>query len=913
MTEKNQILNTKLQSPNLPSDFIYRQKLIKYVNENIERPLTLVSAGAGFGKSTFISSWIKEIAHNNAWVSLDNSDNDLRSFFQYFVIAIQREEPEFGKNIKILLNTPQLPPLKVLTNNLINDLNNLSQLFILVLDDFHSINNRDIFNALSSLIKFPPTNFHLVLITRSDPPLPLAGLRAKNKMKDVRAAHLQLGQAEIKTFIEKYLQLENIDKITQTLTDKLEGWIAGLRLAMLHLSFYESENEKIEKVLKETNFSEEYFLEEIINHLDKNTKEFLLKTSILEKFSAPLTEYLLSISKNGPDSKQIISRFVNDNLFIINLDNKKIWYRYHHLFQSLLQKELEKECAQETILTLHEKASEWYESHGLTDEAFYHALQTDNPDNIAILIETHMFDLINRDKWYVLDRWLRHLPSNYIKQSPALLIAQMWNLQNKTLLWELAELLPVFEELSAKMEIDKDLKTLYHFLKGILLFWSHKIENIKESYHLFSYVKDNLADDKVGSKGVNLNYYAVAAYISGNGKEVKRELDKITFNEQLNPIYRILSIGGNIFTEISAGNLESALSYVKFMLNLSEKHEDAFTRTWGFYMRAYIYFQQNKIEKAEETFKKAIDNIYVLNIMGSVDCYAGMLLCQQQLNKTDELNETCRSLFEFVDGYNNPAFKSYAYSIKTRLALIDNDLNAAGKYMSMVELFFDSGNTSIWIEMPRLTDCRYLLALNEDDKTEEALQKLNTHITFAEQTRNIPLLISSLVLQAAAYKKKGEPVQAEKALTEALIKGKQGNWIRPFIEGGKDIYGVLARLKADNSLEKYRMLILKELSDYIKEKNKKIESKEVSDRSNGSFEGFEELTNRELDIITLLAQRLSNKEIADKLFISLATVKRHAVTIYQKLGVNSRRQAVQKAIDLDILQPQNRNNDYYTL
>jgi LuxR family maltose regulon positive regulatory protein len=913
MIEKNQILNTKLQSPNLPSDFIYRQKLIKYVNENIERPLTLVSAGAGFGKSTFVSSWVKEIAHNNAWVSLDNSDNDLRSFFQYLVIAIHRKEPEFGKNIKFLLNTPQLPPLKVLINNLINDLNNLSQFFILVLDDFHSINNRDIFNVLSSLIKFPPANFHLVLITRSDPPLPLAGLRAKNKMKDVRAVHLQLDQEEIKTFIEKYLQLENIDKITQILTDKLEGWIAGLRLAVLHLSFYESENEKLEKVLKETNFSEEYFLEEIINHLDKNTKEFLLKTSILEKFSAPLTEYILSTSKNGYSTGQIIRRFVKDNLFIINLDNQNIWYRYHHLFQSLLQKELKKKCTREMILSLHEKASEWYESHGLTDEAFYHMLQTDNPDKIAILIETHMFDLMNRDKWYVLDRWLRHLPSNYIKQSPALLIAQMWNLQNKTLLRELAELLPVFEELSGKMEIDKDLKTLYCFLKGVLLYWSPKIEHIKESYGLFSYVKDNLSDDKVGPKGVNVNYYAVAAHVNGKGKEAKHELDKIIFNEQLNPIYRTLPIGGNIFTEVSAGNLESALSYAKFLINLAIKYEDTFAKTWGFYFSAYIYFQQNKIEEAEEAFKKTLDNIYMLNIMGSVDCYAGMLLCQQRLNKINEFDETCRSLVEYVDDRNNPVFKSYAYSIKTRLALINDDLLTAEKNMNLVDMYFDSGNTSIWIEMPRLTYCRYLLALNEDDQTEEALQKLNTHITFAEQTRNTPLLINSLVLQAVAYKKKDKSAQAEKALTKALTKGKQGGWIRPFIDGGKEVYGLLTRLKSDNSLEKYRMLVLKELSDYIKAKNKKIESKKVSGKVNLSSAFFEELTNREMDIIILLAQRLSNKEIADKLFISLATVKRHTITIYQKLGVNGRRKAVQKAMELGILQHPGNNDSFYRL
>jgi LuxR family maltose regulon positive regulatory protein len=905
---KNLLLTTKLQRPNLPSDFIFRKKLLDYVNENIKRPLTLVAAGAGFGKSTFVSSWIKDIPYKNAWVSLDNSDNDLRNFLQYFVAAIRNEYPEFGGEILNLLHATQLPPLKVLANSLINELTGLTQFFIMVLDDFHVINNQDVIDLLSSLLKFPPDLFHLVLITRSDPSLPLASLRAKNKLKDVRAIHLRLSPYEIKSFLLKYIQSDNVDKIIPILEDKLEGWIAGLRLAILHLSLHSVKNEKIETILSEMDFSEEYFLEEILEHIDENTKEFLLKTSILEKFSPSLADYLLHDIKKGFNSEQLIHHFVKNNLFIINLDNKKIWYRYHHLFQSLLRKELSKKYSRASILNLHERAVEWYESHALIDEAFLHASQMDSMDKMVVLIEKHMVNLINREKWHVLEKWLEYIPMSSIRKSPALLIAKMWNLQNNMVLWEVADLLPVFDELTHKMEIDENLKTLYQFLKALLLYWSSDIEDIKASFHLLTYVKDHLSEEIIGVKGVNANYYACAAHVSGKGAEVKQELDRIIFNEQLNPTYRILTIGANIFRELLSGNLDSVVNYCKILKKLAEQYDDTFATTWYHYFSAYVYFQQNRVEKAIIFFKKALENVYMLNVLASVDSFAGLLLCQQQLNEKNEFEETCQNMFEFVNTSNNQAYISYAHSAKARLHLIEKKMSPAEKHMNMVNTDLEKGNTVAWIETPRITHCRFLLAYNDLDKTNEAIKKLSTHITFAEKTRNIPLLINSLILQAVAHKKMENNKEASDLLLKALLAAKTGTWIRPFIESASDIYHLILHLETDKSIEEYRMLIVNALSEYLGLENRKVPALRAVKSFNVSSTAFDELSNRELDVISLLSQRLSNNEIADKLFISLATVKRHAVTIYQKLGVNNRRHAVKRAMEVGILPPD--NNSY---
>jgi LuxR family maltose regulon positive regulatory protein len=898
---ENLLLTAKFQPPNLPSDFIFRKELFHFMNEDVNRPLTLVSAAAGFGKSTFISSWFKELSQQKAWLSLDKSDNDLRNFLHYFVTAVGKTVEGFGENILGLLHTSQLPPVEILSNSLINALSDLTHPFVLVLDDFHIINNKDIFYLIASLLKYPPSMLHLVLITRTDPPLPLARLRAANKMKDIRALHLQLNEDEIKVFIEKHLQLENIDNIAKILADKLEGWITGLRLAMLNLSFYGQNGKDVAKMLMEINFSEEYFVEEILQNQDTDAKDFLLKTSILDKFSADLAEHLLDVPHDKADGERIIRNFLKQNLFIINLDNQSVWYRYHHLFQALLQKELEKKYSKDTILKLHKRAFDWYESHKLLEEAFYHALESESFEDIALLVERHMYNLLNKDKWYVMDKWLQHIPPAYIKRIPALLIAQMWNLQNKTLIGEIAELLPLFDELSKRMEIDDNLKTLYQFFKAIILYWSPKLEDIRQAARLFIYVNENLSDEMGGMKGVSANYFICAAQASGEGEQAKVKLDRILFNGQRHITYRILVAGGIIIRELIAGNLDSALSYTKILFKLAEKSNDTFALTWNNYFVAYIYFQQNRIEKAEKFFKKALENVYTLNILASVDAFAGLLFCRQQLDKREELEAGCRKLSEFVNTRNNRLFMTYADSVKAHISVLEKGQESAGKYINRINWELDGGNTVFWIEMPRITRCRLLISDNAEGKIKEALRQLENHVRFAEETRNIPLLLNSLILQTAAFAKINETENASTALLRALSIGKEGGWVRPFIENALDIYPVIAHLKTDTILEKYRISILKEMAAYIESRNSHIGAQRDAGEISGSPPAFEELSNRELDIIVLLSQRLSNNEIAEKLFISLATVKRHAVTIYQKLGVKNRRQAVQKAIEYGIL------------
>jgi len=885
-----QILNTKLQSPQLPNDLIPRQKLIDYANKNITRPLTLVSAGGGFGKSTFVSSWLNKTPYKNAWFSIDENDNDLRVFLTYFTAAIQNEIPNFGQRINSIILTPSIPPINVIINGLINDLSELPDLFILALDDLHLINNKEIFQILAQLLKFPPKFFHLVLITRIDPPLPLTQLRSKNMMKDIRASHLRVTSNEIELFVTHWIKQKNIAGIVNLLEKKLDGWITGLRLAMLHISLHQDDDKKFEKFLEEANFSEDYFLEEVFEHLNNSSKEFLLKTSILEKFSSQLADYIIVPTNNNANSKKIINQIVKKNLFIINLDTENNWYRYHHLLLSLLRKEIKKRFSRNTIVELHKRAVKWYESHSLFDNAFYHVLQTEKDDLIANFIKTHMYQPLNMDKWYILEGWLKELPDEIIHKSTILLIAQMWISHHKNRIWVIYDLLKKIDLLKKKEKISKELEIQIQFFKAVILFWDIKI---KESYRIFKYVKDHLHKDQIGFKGINAIYYATAAYMNGKGKEIIREFERLLSNNDMFFSYKHLLLGGIIYLTLLEGNFFMANDYILRLEKTALHFKDTFFLSWINYFRGLINYQQNNLKKAEYYFGKALKKIYILNMNAPIDCFAGMLLTLQASNKKEKFDKIYSQMIEFVNERNKPFIKAFSYSLRARLALINNDLQSAEKYMDMTDMSFDSGNILYGIEVPRLTYIKLLLAQNTPSKIDEAINKLDEISFLFNKTRNISQLIPTLVLQAVAYKKKGDKEKAIKFLFDALTNGKPNVWITPFVEAGEEIRNLLLEIKSNKSFVYYITQILGKLP--------------VINKARISHAKLDDLTNREMDVIALLAKRYSNKEIANKLFISPSTVKRHTITIYQKLGVNSRRDAVIKARELGVLQKTTHN------
>ncbi len=894
----NPILKTKFQCPDLPDDYIPRKRLIAHVVKNFSLPLTLVSADSGSGKTLFVSRCLQEVSSRFAWVSLDPTDNDLRSFFTYFVTAILQEIPGFGEHSLALLTASHLPPVDELTKVLINDLNSLEEDLLLVVDDLHLISNPDIFRLLTSMLEFPPPRFHLVLISRTDPPLPLERLLARNKLSAVNASHLRLTREEIRMFVEKNLSFPDIEPLVEVLAEKTEGWVTGLRLAMLHLSFRSESLEQSVQILQEINFSGKYFMEEVLGDLDPLMTQFLLKTSILEKFTPSLTDHMLGLSRKKTRSDEILRKIIRMNLFVENLDRTDNWYRYHHLFQEFLQKEMRSRLPEKEIKLLHEKAIDWYEANRFLNEAFYHAQQIDDQERMADMIEEHMDIPLNENKWYILDDWLSKLPESFLYQRAGLLVALMWVMHNKAT-WVIVDILERLDVMSAEEEFTNDIRVQIRFFKGIIRFW--KVE-IAESLRDFEYARKNIPKNKKGVATIISFYYLMAAHMNGTGRKAVKEIEKLLLNELLDPFYRAMLTGGIAYVRMLEGNLAEVEELAKKINGINARLRDGFIASWVSQIMGMVCFYQHRLEEAEKHFNSTLDNIYALNLLGPMDSYGGLLLTLGTLKKKEEQDRIMERLQDFVRRRNIPALETFLNSIKTRTALLEGDMDRAVSSMNSVNMFFDSGNLFFWLETPRVTHCKYLLAFHEQEKDQEAGRRIAELINLADRTRNVPQGVQVRVLRAVLKNRVGDNSGAEKVLAEALEMASPGNWIRPFFEGGGEVREVLERLTLSPVQDNFRERILEEFEKYSGDASKVSLPDVQTEKTSAMEEDLASLlTNRELDVLLLLAKRRSNKEIANELFISVATVKRHVVNIYRKLNVNKRREAILKAERAGIL------------
>jgi LuxR family maltose regulon positive regulatory protein len=885
----NTVLTTKLQQPDLPGDFIPRPHLLALLNKDIHRPLTLISAGAGFGKSTLASSWLRELPGKTAWLSLDSNDNDLRIFLIHFVAAVQSSFATSMQKTRQLLETPQLPGTNVLKNSLINDLNILPDRLFLAIDDFYVVRNKEIFYLVSEMLNFPPGKFHLIIITRYDPPIPLARLRSQKKVIEIRSAQLRLNEKEIRQFVKKNIKSGDPDPISEVLDSKLEGWFTGLRLAMLRLSFYDPGKEELDKIAFASEYSEAYLLEEVLEHLEKRILDFLLKTSVLRSFTPGLTDLLIEASGTGQDSREIIEELTKNNIFVINLDNNREWFRYHHFFGSFLQKELKKRFPEGMIAELHRKASVWYEKKNMIEEALFHAMKTHEEASVAGMIENHMHKLLNENKWYILEKWINIITEPSVRESPAILIARMWITYHRNELWLIPELLTTIEKKVKDKALNKIMKLQIKFFQAMMLFWSVRI---KESIPLFYEVRQRLPEKMVGARSQANIHYALALQMNGTGKETYRELNEMSYSDQLAPTYKVMLFGSLIFMKLIEGDLRNAEKVAIRTNDFSNKINDAFAQGWCKYFLGYIAFQQNRLLQAEGYFTDALKNLYHLNTIAPIDTFAGLLLTRKALDKSEAYKETYEQMLDYVEEKTNPSFRTFSNSVRARLALLENDLTTATEMVNTMDLFFDSGNVLFHITSPRLIYIRVLLAQDKPEKTEEAIEKLNTCLQLAESIHNLPFLIHTLIILSVAYKKKNEIRKAERMLARAVEKAAPGNWLRPFLEFAPQIGDLLHEIKVRDRALDFLSRLTSETN------NSPVTRYAITDRSQYLLDP---MTNRELDILSLLAERLTNKEIAEQLFISLATVKRHTINIYQKLDVHKRREAVEKAKTLGII------------
>ena len=425
----NTIIRTKLFRPTVGDDIVARPRLFRKLEKGSKGRLTLVSASAGSGKSILVSSWLESCGRPNGWLSLDDEIRDLTTFLRYFLSAVRRIFPEACPDTWALLDLPDTRSPDVAATELVNELSAIKTPFVLVLDDYGYVHDSDIHEVLNQVLKHSPPALHLVVLTRRDPPFPLHSFRAGGDLVEIRQKDLQFTIPETAAFLEKAVGLPIDESALEYLHERTEGWAVGLRLVALSLDNRDDVNAFLREMKGDARHVQDYLLTEVLSRQSPAMRDGLLKTSILDRFCAPLCRALCHPSCEdlcGPecDGQVFIKKLEESNLFCIALDEDHQWLRYHHLFQQLLQRTLQSRYSAEEIAALHDRARAWFEENGMIEEAFHHALAGSGSEAAGTVVARHRHELMNKEQWHRLRRWLELLPGATVENDPELPLRQ---------------------------------------------------------------------------------------------------------------------------------------------------------------------------------------------------------------------------------------------------------------------------------------------------------------------------------------------------------------------------------------------------------------------------------------------------------------------------------------------------------
>ena len=422
------LLRTKFYRPSLPSDLVDRPRLIDQLNCGLDGPLTLITAPAGYGKSILTRAWLNTCERPSAWLSLDETIDDLGVFLAYFVAAIRTIFPGTLRQTETLLAAINLPPLSVLVGSLINELDEFERDFVMVLDDYHTIHKPEIHDLLNTLLRPPAQRMHLVLIARKDPPLPKSLLLARKQLNEVRLTDLRFSADETAAFMQNALGSPLPAAAIAALADRTEGWIASLRLAALTLRYSPDTDSRVAELqaLEHDRNLTDYLMSEVLAQTPPAIADFLLKTAILDRMCDPLCAALLGRADFAGRDQTPLEWLEQNNLFIVALDNERRWYRYHHLFRTFLRDRLARRCDAAEVARLHARAGAWFAGQDLLEEALQHALQGhDTPAAVRLMAE-HRHALMDAEEWQFHERMLHMFPAETVTAHADLTLMAAW-------------------------------------------------------------------------------------------------------------------------------------------------------------------------------------------------------------------------------------------------------------------------------------------------------------------------------------------------------------------------------------------------------------------------------------------------------------------------------------------------------
>jgi LuxR family maltose regulon positive regulatory protein len=880
LVERYPLLITKLYIPRLDTELLARPHLMERLNRAVDRPLVVISAPAGWGKTTLVASWAQQVGRPVGWISLDEGDNDLARFWSHLIAALQQIRQGVGEAALLWFHTQEAPPVEARLTLLVNDLALAGEPFVLTMDDVHCIRSPVVHDSLAFFVEHLPPNVHLIMTSRSDLPLPLSRWRASRRLVEIDSQDLRFATAESAEFLEKVMGLDlTLEQVT-ALVDHTEGWVAGLQLAALALQRMPSQqgSENFDQFIGSlgggSSYIFEYLCEEVLARQEPEIQEFLLKTSVLERLSGELCEAVTEVG----DSQRILELLEHNKLFIVSLDLERHWYRYHHLFRDFLYSQLTRTWP-DVVIDLHRRAAQWYSASRLPHEAVPHALVAKDYELAGRIIMEYANDLWRREEMGTLRTWLEALPGELRERYPDLCLFHAWSLFFTLGLDEMGSLVTRAKEL-----LDNGEPALGDFstgeLRGILAVIQASIRAFQKNYDAtFEFSQVALA--QLPPEQEDWRYAALVpaglAYHFRNdtASAVRAFEEAVTLKRGT----------GNRFGGAFAMSWLARLYMIQGRLHRAkEVYEEAIVLAtgkvgkplpigaWAMAGLGEISYQWDDLELAEKYFNDSLE-LSTQITPATAPPYIPLARLAHARGDLHSAEAFFSQAVRLAESAGPPFYKEQVGLCRAWVALQQGDLATLEQWIP--ERGLELAQPSPQREAEHVMAVRILIALQDYPGAIELSERL---LGIAGAAGRDEVVIELLILQSLALQGQNRLDTALAALERSITLASQEGHVRLFVDEGEAVLRLLRLIVARFGATDYSARLL------------------------GAFtrksETLNALNEREMEILRLLATGMSNKEIGETLFITVGTVKWHTNHIYRKLEVKNRGQAVAKAREI---------------
>lgn len=896
-TMDQSLLQTKLYVPNIPRGVVHRASLYKKMDLILEKKLCLISTPAGFGKTTLTVSWAKQKEQPLAWISLDEGDNSFQRFFAYLITAIQGVVKSFGEGLFERLISPQGTPHELFLMYFVNELDLIEQDCVIVLDDYHTIHVREIHEAIEYLLDNLPFKIHFIISSRTEPPLSHANLRAKGQLLEIRYSDLCFSKDDASQYLNQKMGLKLNEDEVQELIDYTEGWIVGLHLAAIALANTDKTTAFLAKLNSANRYIAEYLFDEVLRLQPEELQEFLLKSSVMGRFTTELCNAVLQIQT----SHELIAQAERSNLFIIQLDNQQEWYRYHHLFSELLYARLKK-TRPDVIHGIWQRASIWCEEQGLIEDAIDYAIQVEDYSRAASLIEFVSRSTLWTDSVGKLLSWLETFPAEIYYEHPILWALHLWSHINLAQFSIAADELESnrFEDISLHI---RDESTKKHFKSSVATIqalisinWKYEIpEGLK-------YAQAGLEslDEKDESSVMAPLIYGKACMLVGDLSRAKKLLDQcaVLVEKNKGPFMRMIITHHRSELAFFLGDLRETESLLKEAYHFGIEHH--LDDTSAFFRISIdigrLHYERDNLVAARQFLTGGVQGCERFLIAYDVlDGYCTIFdlarrernlgVAEQAILSVEYLAKNC--------GFPQPILDR-ADSMMTRVAISKNDSNSVRYWLEKRDIYNRIG-FEFYERYEAHTAIQALVAIKELELANILLDKL---LAAAEEGQWLMESVNYRAWLSVILYRQGNLQSALTTLKECVMFAMYQEYVQSVMDVGAPILDLLHKLREELKVEKEQ----EKLISYIQ---KLIDSRETSSPSTWhSWPGTklsDSLTDREIKVLELLTKGHPNQRIAEIMVVSQSTVKFHLKNIYLKLGVHTRTQAIARGGELRLI------------